>query len=163
MGTTRKKYLSPIQSLDFYLDNFQALCKKLKLENDLLELKDVLHRDLAPSVIEILQSTYYEALVVTDLDKTIIWANNGFHEMTGYSKHFALGKRPTFLQGKKTSQETKTEIRRLLKQQKRFSKALVNYRKNGEEYICQIDVIPLFNSNKVVTHFLAMEREQVAA
>ena len=163
MENRRKKYLSPIQSLDFYLDNFQSLCKKLKLENELSELRGILNRDLEPSVIEILQSTRYQALVVTDLDKTIIWANNGFHEMTGYSKHFAIGKHPNFLQGENTSQKAKTEIRSLLEQEERFSKALVNYRKNGEEYICEIDVMPLFNTNKVVTHFLAMEREKTAA
>ena len=163
MENRRKRYLSPIQSLDFYLDNFQSLCKKLKLENELLELRGILNRDLEPSVIKILQSTPYEALVVTDLEKTIIWANNGFHEMTGYSKHFAIGKQPKFLQGEKTSQKTKMEIRSLLEQQKRFSKSLVNYRKNGEEYICEIDVVPLFNTNNVVTHFLAMERERTAA
>ena len=163
MGNTRKRYLSPIQSLDFYLDNFHSLCRKLKLENDLLELKGVLNRDLELSVVKTLQSASYQVLVVTDLERNIIWVNNGFHEMTGYSKHFAIGKRPTFLQGQKTSQKTKKEIRRLLVQQKRFSKALVNYRKNGDEYICQIEVLPLFNDNQEVTHFLAMERERAAA
>jgi len=163
MESKRKRYLSPIQSLDFYLDNFQTLCKKLKLENDLSELKTILNRDLAPSVVEILQSTHYQALVVTNAEKTIVWTNNGFNEMTGYTKQFAIGKRPTFLQGKKTSETTKKEIRELLQQQTRFSRALVNYRKNGEEYLCHIDVLPLFNQNKVVTHFLAMEREQMAA
>ena len=162
MESKKKSYLSPIQSLDFYLENFHALCKKLKLENDLTELKGILKRDLEPSVINTLQTTSYEALVVTDASKKIIWANNGFHQMTGYSKSFAVGKRPTFLQGEKTSEKTKTEIRQLLKLQKRFTKALVNYRKNGEEYLCHIDVLPLLDENKVVTHFLAMEKELAA-
>lgn len=159
----KKKYLSPIQSLDFYLQNYQALCKKLKLDNDLSELRAVLKRDLETSVKEILEKSNYEALVVTDVKKKIIWVNNGFREMTGYSKCYAMGKKPTFLQGKKTSLETKNEIRLLLKQQKRFSRALINYRKNGEEYLCCIDVLPLYNSSREVTHFLAMEREEIAA
>lgn len=163
MEYNRKRYLSPLQSLDFYLQNFDALCKKLRLENELAELKGVLHRDLDASTVEILRSNNYQALVVTDLKKTIIWVNKGFKEMTGYPKGYALGKRPTFLQGKNTSPQTKVEIRELLKQETRFSKAIVNYRKNGEEYLCHIDVLPLFNGNKVVTHFLAMEREQLAA
>ncbi|PRX57458.1 PAS domain-containing protein [Flagellimonas meridianipacifica] len=163
MENKGKSYLSPIQSLDFYLENFHALCKKLRLENDLSELKGILKRDLEPSVVNILQTTPYQALVVTDVRKTIIWANHGFNQMTGYSKSFAVGKRPTFLQGRKTSEETKTEIRELLKQQKRFTKALINYRKNGEEYVCHIDVLPLFNDKKMVTHFLAMEKEIAAA
>ncbi|MEM9077312.1 MAG: PAS domain-containing protein [Bacteroidota bacterium] len=163
MNNNKKEYLSPIQSLDFYLENFHALCKKLRLENDLTELKSVLKRDLEPAIVEILQLTSYQALVVTDLTKNIIWTNRGFYEMTGYSKQFAIGKRPTFLQGEKTSEKAKKEIRELLKQQKRFTKAIINYRKNGEEYICHIDVIPLFNEKNRVTHFLAMESEKAAA
>ena len=68
----KKKYLSPIQSLDFYLQNYQALCKKLKLDNDLSELRAVLKRDLETSVKEILEKSNYEALVVTDVKKKII-------------------------------------------------------------------------------------------
>ena len=163
MENQKKEYLSPIQSLDFYMENFHALCKKLKLDNDLTELRSVMKRDLEPDVVQTLQMSSYQALVVTDLSKNIIWTNRGFFEMTGYSKQFAMGKRPTFLQGKKTSKETKKEIRELLKKQKRFNKAIINYRKNGEEYICHIDVIPLFNEKREVTHFLAMESEKDAA
>lgn len=163
MSNRRKKYLSPFQSLDFYLPNYHALCKKLKLENDLSELQTVLNRNLEPLVVETLQTSNYEALVVTDAKVKIVWTNNGFHEMTGYAKSFAIGKRPSFLQGLNTSEEAKAEIRQLLGQQKRFSASIINYRKNGEEYNCRIDVLPLFDSQKQVTHFLAMEREQIAA
>ncbi|MEN1785633.1 MAG: PAS domain-containing protein [Bacteroidota bacterium] len=114
-------------------------------------------------VVAVLQSTHYDALVVTDAKKNIVWSNNGFFEMTGYSRNYAIGKRPSFLQGKDTSETTKSEIRQLLKAKKRFSKTLLNYRKNGEPYWCHIDVIPLFKDKKTVTHFLAMEREKAAA
>ena len=83
--------------------------------------------------------------------------------MAGYSKSFPLGKKPNFLQGEKTSPETKKEVKLLLKQKKAFSKSLVNYRKSGEEYLCHIDVLPLYNANKEATHFPAMEREQFVA
>ncbi|MEM9000877.1 MAG: PAS domain-containing protein [Bacteroidota bacterium] len=163
MQNNKRKYLSPIQSLDFYLPHYSALCKKLKLDHDLSELREVLKRDVDIAVRELMQFSNYEALVVTDVKKRIVWVNTGFREMTGYSKKFAIGKSPTFLQGQETSIETKKQIRILLKQQKRFSKSLINYRKNGEAYLCHIDVLPLYNSDKKVTHFLAMEREQIAA
>ena len=159
----KKKYVSPLQSLDFYLPHFQALCKRLKLQHELAELTDVLQRNVAPEIVRILEDTDYEALVVTDTQKNSVWVNHGFREMTGYAKTFALGKRPIFLQGVNTSKTTKKEIRELLQQEIRFSKTLVNYRKNGEEYHCHIDVVPLRNAQNQVTHFLAMESEQHAA
>ena len=163
MSSNRKKYLSPFQSLDFYLPTYHALCKKLKLENDLAELKKILNRPLETSIIDVLHASDYEALVVTNSEIKIIWANNGFQEMTGYAKRFAIGKKPSFLQGVNTSEETKLEIRHLIAQQRRFSASIINYRKNGEEYHCHIEVFPLFDSNNVLTHYMAMEKEQIAA
>lgn len=159
----KKRYLSPLRSMDFYLIHFQALLKQLRLQNDLSEIERVLDRKVEASVVEILESAQYEALVVTDLNKKIVWVNNGFFDMTGYPKGFAIGKKPTFLQGKKTLAETKKEIRQLLAEGRRFEKVLVNYRRNGEEYDCHIDIIPLYNSDSSISHFLAMEKEVPAA
>ena len=160
---SKKQYISPIQSFDFYLEHYHKMLRKMKLENDLKELKEATKLSLDNTIIAVLEETYYEALVVTNLEKEILWASNGFKEMTGYSKSFALGKKPTFLQGKNTSQESLSEIRQLLKAQKRFSRSIVNYRKNGEEYLCHIQVIPIYGKGKKLTHFLAMESEKKVA
>lgn len=158
-----KKYLSPLQSLDFYLDNYHKICKKLRLQNELQELQSVLHRNVDQTVRDLLEHTFYQTLVVTDLKKTIVWASDGFFEMTGYTKQYAIGKRPVFLQGKNTAKEDILDIRRLVKEEKAFTKTLINYRKNGEEYYCHIQVLPLLDHTKKVTHFLAMERELLVA
>ena len=104
-------------------------------------------------------SVGYEALVLTDLDQVILWVNQGFQAMTGYTSKFALGKRPSFLQGDKTSIKAKSRIQKNLSMGKRLTENITNYRSNGEEYICQISIVPLFNSNRNITHFLALETE----
>ena len=101
----------------------------------------------------------YEALVLTDFDQTILWVNQGFQSMTGYSPNFALGKKPNFLQGRNTCGITRSRIGKNLKIGRRLTETLTNYRRNGEEYICQISIIPLFNSTQAITHFLALETE----
>ena len=163
MVPKKKSYISPILSFDFYLENYHKLLKKLKVENDLKQLGALLKRSIDPSIQEVLETTDYEALVVTDANREIVWADNGFREMTGYAKDFAIGKRPTFLHGTNTSEATRDEIRQLIKEEKRFKAAITNYRKNGEEYQCQIDVLPLYDSENRLTHFLAMEREKKVA
>lgn len=105
----------------------------------------------------------YDALVLTLADENIVWVNNGFTEMTGYSKNFALGKRPTFLQGAKTSLTVKREIREQLESRHSFSGSIVNYRKNGETYLCQVKIVPIHDSNGVIINFLALERELLVA
>ena len=163
MVPKKKSYISPILSFDFHLENYHKLLKKLKVENDLKQLGFLLKRSIDSSIQEVLETTDYEALVVTDANREIVWADNGFKEMTGYAKDFAIGKHPTFLHGTNTSEATRDEIRQLLKEEKRFKAAITNYRKNGEEYQCQIDVLPLYDSENRLTHFLAMEREKKVA
>ncbi len=102
---------------------------------------------------------YYHALVLTDLRQNILWVNQGFQSMTGYHPEFAIGKKPSFLQGKNTSSQVKQRIRENLGLGKRFTETLINYRKNREEYRCLITIVPLTNSSNDITHFMALERE----
>ena len=101
----------------------------------------------------------YEALVLTGLDRKIIWANAGFERMTGYTRGFAEGKKPVFLQGPNTSDAIKTRIRAKLAEGIRFAQTITNYRKDGAEYQCHVSIVPLYNSQNVLTHFLALEKK----
>ena len=79
--------------------------------------------------------------------------------MTGYTKKFAVGKKPAFLQGKMTSLKTKKEIREELKNNHMFSGSLLNYKKSGEVYNCKINILPIYNEKKKLEYFLALEKE----
>lgn len=100
----------------------------------------------------------YEALVLTDADQSIIWANEGFKKMTGYPTHYAKGRKPGFLQGINTSETVKNSIKQKLAIGKPFTEVIVNYRKNKEEYFCKVSIIPIRNQQNLVTHFLALEK-----
>ena len=102
---------------------------------------------------------HYEALVLTDNRQVIQWANHGFMSMTGYSVDYAIGKKAAFLQGTNTSDESRSQIRKQLNLKHRFRESIINYRKDGTEYLCQLSIIPLTNQSGKVTHFLAMESE----
>jgi PAS domain S-box-containing protein len=99
----------------------------------------------------------FTALVITDINQKIIWVNEGFTSMTGYSKKFALNKSPKFLQGKETSTKTKQRIKQKIKEDKPFKEIILNYKKDKTLYKCEVKIIPLFNDK--TTHFLAFERE----
>lgn len=158
-----EKVLSPILCWDVY-SMFLLERKNEARKNDDLRSLEKLHQqfhwqiELAP-----LLSTPYEALVVTDTQQIIRWVNDGFAQMTGYPANFALGRKPVFLQGKKTSLQTKELIRNKLAEKKPFAADIINYRKNGEEYLCHVEIHPLFNYKNHLTHFLALEREATAA
>jgi len=103
-------------------------------------------------------SISYQTLILTDLKQTILWVNHGFQSMTGYAPDYAIGKKPAFLQGPETSEIVKNRIRKKLMSGGRISETITNYKKNGNPYECHITIIPLLDSNHVITHYLALER-----
>ncbi|CCH00324.1 hypothetical protein FAES_2315 [Fibrella aestuarina BUZ 2] len=111
------------------------------------------------------RKTYLKALslgmtlVLTDLSKTILWASHSFLSMTGYTTAEAVGRTPKFLQGADTSHSELSRIRKHLRQATSIEASLVNYRKGGEPYQCQVSIDPLRNSQGELTHFIAIESE----
>jgi len=101
----------------------------------------------------------YQAIILTDAQQQICWVNTGFTEMTGYHSSEAIGKSPRFLQGKNTSATARNSISKAIKKNRPFTKKVLNYKKSKEEYICQLTIFPLFNGEKKITHFLALEVE----
>jgi PAS domain S-box-containing protein len=129
-------------SKQFDIQQFQKLAAKHKWNIDL----------------SVIHETSFDALVVTDLEENIIWVSNGFKEMTGYSPSFALRKKPNFLQGSKTSVVAKNQIRTAINHREHIEATLINYRKDGSEYNCRIEIFPLYTDSRRPTHFLAVEQ-----
>ncbi|WP_081681380.1 PAS domain-containing protein [Flectobacillus major] len=97
------------------------------------------------------------AIVITDIHQKIQWVNNGFVSMTGYQAIEALDKTPKFLQGKETRQDVRNQIRQSIAAQKTFSGEIINYRKNGEAYLCYVTIEPIFNRDNQLVNFIAFE------
>lgn len=111
------------------------------------------------------RNQYHEALtngftlILTDLTKSILWTSRNFLSMTGYQPIDVLGKTPHFLQGPDTDQTTVKLIRDRLSKAESVKTDLINYRRNGQPYVCQLQITPLRNRHGELTHFLAVEWE----
>ena len=160
MKYNKSKNLLPLASLEFYLENNQSLADDSKKNDDISNLIDVLNVNYWTSEITVnVFQKEYDALVLTDKTQKIRWVSSGFRKMTGYPKQYALGKRPNFLQGELTSKTLKKQIREELVNNHSFSGAIVNYKKNGDPYNCQITILPLYTKNENLKYFLAFEKE----
>lgn len=150
--------IMPLLSWDIYSQNFYNEAERLKKENDIEEFTALAKKLNWQNDIEsIFKDQAFDALVITNLEKQIVWVNNGFSDMTGYTKKHAINKTPAFLQGAETSAETKKRIREKILQNVPFTDVIINYKKDNTPYKCEIKIIPLYNSE--TTHFLALERE----
>ena len=109
-----------------------------------------MNKDLSQDVLHV-------AVVLTDADRHILWVNDGFQEMTGYSLPEVVGKKPSFLQGRNTDQRTIARLRHRLSQGEPFKEQVVNYRKDGTEYVCVLAIHPIHNKQGNLTNFIAFE------
>lgn len=104
------------------------------------------------------------AVVVTDGElshpgPTILYVNGAFERMTGYLSSELLGKTPRLLQGERTSLATRRALARALRKGQRTKVALINYRKSGEAYRCEVEVFPILDRDGVLVNAVALERE----
>jgi PAS domain S-box-containing protein len=104
------------------------------------------------------------AVVVTDGElshpgPTIVYVNRAFERMTGYPSSELIGQSPRLLQGEKTSLATRRTLARALRKGQRVKVALVNYRKSGEPYRCEVEVFPILDSHGGLVNAVALERE----
>ena len=60
---------------------------------------------------------------------------------------------------KKVKVRVPNQIREQLFYNHTFSGSLLNYRKNGEPYLCQISIFPIYDAKERLDNFIAFEKE----
>lgn len=116
--------------------------------------------DLVKTLCESLPTT----VVLTDaqLDAPgphVLYVNPAYEKMTGYKPEEVIGKSPRILQGRRTNKLILRQLRKSLQSKTHARARITNYRKCGEEYICDIAAWPIINEHGDITHFIALERE----
>ena len=154
-----KKNFLPLASFDIHLENYQSLVNEFRRNNDISHIKSILNDSWTTELTKKVFQEDYDAIVLTDTNQKILWVSDGFRDMTGYSKKYAVGKRPSFLQGEETSKSVKSQIREELFYNHTFSGSLLNYRKNGDPYLCQISIFPIYDAKERLDNFIAFEKE----
>lgn len=106
----------------------------------------------------------YDSILITELNlekpgPRIVYVNDGFTKMTGYSPEEVIGKTPRILQGPKTDRAILDRLKRRLIEGQAFFGHSINYRKDGSEFINQWDIHPLLNREGEVTHWVSYQRD----
>lgn len=89
----------------------------------------------------------------------IVYVNDAFERLTGYSKGEAIGRTPRLLQGLETDRKQLDRIRHALHNRMPIRCEVKNYGKAGHSYWIELDITPLFDAGGNCTHFVAVERE----
>jgi PAS domain S-box-containing protein len=89
----------------------------------------------------------------------IVFVNDAFERRTGYSREESLGQSPRFLQGPKTQRTEQDRIRAALLQFKPVRAELINYRKSGQAFWLELDIVPIADDTGWFTHWVGVGRD----
>ncbi|HRE79627.1 MAG TPA: PAS domain S-box protein, partial [Opitutaceae bacterium] len=100
-----------------------------------------------------------EAETKSELGPRIIYVNEAFERITGYSRQDAIGRSPGFLQGPKTQQPTLEAIRLALESRRPVRTEVVNHTISGRAYWLEMEIVPVLTQDGKATHAIAIERD----
>lgn len=94
--------------------------------------------------------------------RPLIYVNEGFVRLTGYSATEALGRNCKFLQGEDTAPATIKEIRDSLTEARDCTVEILNHRKDGTPFWNRLSITPVRDQAGVVTHFIGVQSDVTA-
>lgn len=100
-----------------------------------------------------------EAEPIDEPGPRILYVNQAFTRMTGYSPEEVVGKTPRILQGSKTNRVVLDTVRIALSQWQPVTAELINYRKDGSEFWVEFSIVPVADCRGHYTHWIAVQRD----
>ncbi len=99
-------------------------------------------------------------MLVTDPsqpDNPIVFMNDAFTKLTGYTRDDVMGQNCRFLQGPGTSREDVTRVRNAIARREAIEIDLLNYRKDGTTFWNRLLISPVFSEAGDLTYFFASQ------
>jgi two-component system sensor histidine kinase/response regulator len=134
----------------------------------ILEGRDISQRKQAEERLRLLESVVVnanDAVIIAEAEPIdmpgpkIIYVNEAFTRMTGYSSEEVIGKTPRILQSAKTDRTQLNRIRHALETWQPVRVELINYRKDGSEFWVELEIVPVPDQTGWFTHWVSVQRD----
>jgi len=101
-----------------------------------------------------------DAVLITDVRRRIVWANDGFTRISGYTLDEVIGKVPGhFLQCERSDPKAIDRMRLALSCAESCRAEIVNKGKSGREYVVEIEIQPMRDVHGALTGYMAVESD----
>ncbi len=116
--------------------------------------------DTSLRALRSLLESSYDSILITDATRAtkIVYANNAFKKLTGYSPAEVIGRTPRILQGSGTDKKVIARLGTALKKGGKFEGRAINYRKDGTPFIMNWRVKPVKIAGRIRL-WIAIQRE----
>ncbi|MET0169789.1 MAG: PAS domain-containing protein [Aliihoeflea sp.] len=101
-------------------------------------------------------------MIVTDPaqpDNPIVFANDAFQKLSGYSREEVVGRNCRFLQGPETDQDSISEVREAIRAGEDIAIDLLNYRKDGSTFWNALYMSPVRSKDGDIKFFFASQMD----
>jgi PAS domain S-box-containing protein len=95
----------------------------------------------------------------TQEDNPMVFVNDAFEELTGYTTADVIGQNCRFLQGPDTDPETVAALRDRIDAEETFSTKIKNYRRDGSTFWNQLDVTPIYDDDGTLLRYLGSQSD----
>ncbi|XP_066441645.1 potassium voltage-gated channel subfamily H member 3 [Eleutherodactylus coqui] len=95
------------------------------------------------------------------LSYPVVYCSDGFCELTGFARAEVMQRSCacTFLYGADTGEQVKQSVQKALNDKQELKAELLLYRKNGSQFWCLLDVVPIKNEKGEVVLFLVSYKD----
>ncbi len=127
-----------------------------------ISVHDITHRILAEAQLRQLSNAIEQiadAVLITDREGRIEYANPAFETITGHALHEVIGERPSFLQSGYHDEAFYRDLWDTILAGKVYRAELVDRRKDGMEIHLEKTITPIRDPQGEITHFVSSDRD----
>jgi PAS domain S-box-containing protein len=116
----------------------------------------------APTLLRACLESIDEGIILADArdpDQTVVYVNQAFVRLTGYTPGEVIGRNCRFLQRGDSDQPEITLMRRALAEKQPVTVTLRNYRKNGSMFWNRVTIQPIRDTGGEIAFFMGAQRD----
>lgn len=117
---------------------------------------------ISPALLERIIDASEDGIVVAEQEgdeHILIYVNQGFERLTGYSTDEILYRDCRFLQNDDHDQPGLDRIREALKDSRPCREVLRNYRKDGTLFYNELSITPMHDDQENITYYLGVQKD----
>ncbi|MAY73065.1 MULTISPECIES: PAS domain-containing protein [Halomonas] len=117
---------------------------------------------IAPELLERIVNASEDGIVVAEKEgdeHILIYVNQGFERLTGYSADEILYRDCRFLQNDDTDQPALDVVRKALKELRPCREVLRNYKKDGTLFYNELSLTPVLDESDELVYFIGVQKD----